>query len=77
MPKGQFINYVNTFGYVPSFTYSCSLLSWQFWQAWAALPKKYLKDNQSPGFEPNVFSLIVKSLSHLQFKMNLPKKLRI
>ena len=28
------------------------LLSWQFWQALAALPENYPKDHQSPGFEP-------------------------
>ena len=35
------------------------------------------KKNNSPGFEPNVFSFIGKLLSHLRFKMNLPEKLRI
>ena len=45
--------------------------------AWAALPEKYPKDHQLPRFETNVVSFIGKSLSHLRFKMNLPKKLRI
>jgi len=49
------------------------LLSWQFWQGCAALPKKYPEDHQSPGFGPNVFFFLWQIAHYLWFKMNLQK----